>query len=157
MCTDCDGLTLPIGPQGTQGPPGNNGTNGAPGMAWYSLYFNASASGSDPQVWTSIGEIIYPGTLSVANITKILVNLYAVKGGVEGPMTGEVKIIDITNSDNVIAYGLASTTDSLNIINISSTISNLPTYPALFSIQIKVDSTLNIDFVYLNSISIGSY
>lgn len=150
---------LPIGPQGPTGPAGAdgadgiNGTNGANGLAFYSLALNLEQAGHITPSYDEVATFIYPGSSSVAAITKIKAILYTSSSSV----TGKIKIYDVTNANTIATFGSGTnSTSPYNIVDLG-TVSSLPTGPAVFSVQVYNSAIVAIDKVYLDSLMIGSY
>ena len=112
----------------------------------YSSIQSSGSSGST--TFVTISSLAFPGTDEVGSFAPVD-SVKAVAKVNDAVKTGEVRLFDSTNS-NVIAASAPFNNTVLAIIDLGA-VSNLPTAPAIFDIQIRsvAGATVNIESLVL--------
>lgn len=89
---------------------------------------------TDEAVYTEVAKFNYPGTSNAGIHTVIEANVYN-----DGGTDVDIRIVDITNGSAVIAELTGITSSSTDNVEDLGTVSNLPTAPALFAVEILLN------------------
>lgn len=139
-----NGRTGDTGATGETGSAGANGTNGTNGINEYKIDITCSATKTQPYLasfepsYNSASTQTYfyfPGTASKTYTTAKVIAKFVAAG--EGT-TGEIRIIDLTNSTIICTF--PAITSASKIILTNSSLANLPVNEAIFVVQAKVSA-----------------
>jgi len=106
-------------------------------------YFNTTNT-----AYTTVGVFLFGGTTALNTPSKIS----AIGFKDAGPTSWDVRVLDITNA-LTIAAKTGNTGTSPEIVDLG-VLTNLPTSPAMFEVQIKRTGGLPADFVYIHNVTI---
>ena len=150
MCNDCNGLTIPIGPQGPQGIqglPGTNGTNGTNGTTILSTYNSTTGVGT-PSGLTETTLFTYNMPANTLAINGDELELYAYYEY----FNNDLVTLRVKLGAKIVSFTIANVEDDYRILKIK--ISRISSTSQLWTIEelIRISGEGNI----IGSITIDS-